>query len=290
MNPNQKNILDELLSKSDLDTKITFFIAKKDKEAKDINKELINIMTKRILKKFSIMAGGANISKSKGAYYSINNKLLMYEDNYIITCYMSMDIYDKNQINIYNMAIDNNNFLNQESTLILINDYPLFITDRKEIKEEKEEIKYEKEVIEDLNFKTFYNYDNMLKYIDSHLIFSTYPILQHGGDDMKYTEGSNLDIGDIIFIFHKYSSYSYDCIYKITGITNCYIKYKRIIYNPILKYMNNNDYGQSKQVYKYSYNICHVQEYRKKKDGKMYLKLDDKFKNSDFIYITRFLH
>jgi hypothetical protein len=318
MNPNQKTILDELLSKSDLDTKVTLFIANKDKEGQDINKELINIMSKRILKKLSLMAGGANISKSKGAYYSVSDKLLMYEDNYIINCYMSLDTYNDNQINIYNMAIDNNNFLNQESTLILINDQPIFITDREEIKEEQQEEKeqeliinadnfndfknkfkdiidnQEKQTETDLSFKKFYNYDNMIKYIETHLIYSTCPIFNlindvySKEDNVRYVDGKDLEYGDIIYI-HGNSNYDYDRIFKYVSSTKHFIKYIEIIPHKILEYFNNDNWGSSRMTYKYNYNICQNQIYRRNIHNQ-FIKLNDNFKNTDFLYITNYLH
>jgi hypothetical protein len=300
-------------------TKLSIYLADRDHEGALVPLEKMNISSNRYIKALSLMFGGCSIINTKGAYLNDNNKII-YENTDIIYSYCIYDDLLKYKDELILLLEETATFTSQECILFTIDDKPYYIYNRDIIlnkvekeeepqkeeeeeekkeeepqKEEEEEEKKEeepqkeKEIITDLSFKTFYNYDNMIKYINNHLVYSTLNILEHGGDHMKYTEGEQLKINDLIFIFDKYSSYSYDCIYIVTGITKCFIKYKRIIYNSILEYMNNKNYGQSKQVYKYNYNNTHEKEYRKKINN-MYLKLSDNFKNADFLYITRFLH
>ena len=293
-------------------TKLSIYLADRDHEGALVPLEKMNISSNRYIKALSLMFGGCSIINTKGAYLNDNNKII-YENTDIIYSYCNYDDLLKYKDELILLLEETASFTNQECILFTIDDKPYYIynpditkldleneifeTEEEEKKEEEpqkeeekeEEPQKEKEIITDLSFKTFYNYDNMIKYINNHLIYSSYPILEHGGDDMKYIEGNNIELGNLIFIFHKYSSYSYDCIYKVIDITKCFIKYKRVMYHPILDYHNNQDWGQSKQAYKYNYNICESQIFRKKIND-MYLKLNDLFKNSDFLYITQYRH
>jgi hypothetical protein len=301
-------------------TKLTLYLADRDRNGNLYPIEKYKIVFNRFVKFLSQSFGGCTLISSEGGYMNEKEEII-YENTKLLYSYCDYDLLIDKKSELVSLLEEYLIFTDQESALFTINDKPYYIynpnvinldlEDEKILQKEQQEEQQlvieannfndfknkfkdiidnqEKQIETDLTFKTFYNYNNMISYIDSHLIYSTYPILQHGGDDMKYTEGNNIELGDLIFIFDKYSSYSYDCIYKVIDITKCFIKYKRVIYNPILDYHNTQDWGQSKQAYKYNYNICESQIYRKKIND-MYLKLNDLFKNSDFLYITQYRH
>jgi hypothetical protein len=283
------------------DTKLCLYLADRDRNGNLYPIEKYKIVFNRFVKFLSQSFGGCTLLSSEGAYMNEQDKIL-YENTKLIYSYCDYNVLIEKKSELVSLLEEYLTFTDQESALFCINDKPYYIYNPeiinldlqdeeilKKEQEEQQEEHIEKIIHTDLDFKKFYNYNNMIKYIESHLIYSTYPIFTLFNNDMiRYTEGEDLSYGDIIYI-HGNSNYDYDRLFKVVAFTKHFIKYKQIIPHKILEYFCNDNWGSSRMTYKYNYNICQNQTYRRNIHNQ-YIKLNDNFKNTDFLYITNYLH
>ena len=272
-----------------LNVKYTLYICTKDRESKDVEKDLLNKFINDTMRFICETFGGCNLRKGKGIFYNSQNQKIIEENNYIISVNCTEEQSAKHEHDLIRLQEENCLLLNQHSATIEKNNEMFFICAPPDIEEEEEEEEEEKEkqIITDMSYKEdFKSLNELNEYIENHFLYSALPMYEHNHEK----ERTPL-IGDIIFKYHKYSSYTYDCFYQIVKITKCFIFYSPLYPYEKLTYNNYQDLGQSERLYHYKYGEYDKKTVLKcKKTANFYILHNNYTNNHGFLYLTRFRH
>jgi hypothetical protein len=285
MNPTEKTetLADYETTATSLTVRYSLYICTKDKENKDVIQSKIDIMRDKIKLFMCNKFGGCyEHPKGQGTFYNEDNKKFIQEGTYIISVNCSFSDSLKYEHDLIQLQKENCIYLNQHSATIEKNNRMYFITAPPEIEPDEKEIFYGNQYKDD--FKTLQELKN---YVNKHIRYSSLPM--HTYSNIEKVEGREIKVGDIIFVYPKYSSYTYDCFKRVVKITKCYICYCSLFAQGKLAYHNMQDFGQSKQMYFYEYNYYNDNNISKCKKKQLIYKLPDYYQHG-FLYLTYFRH
>lgn len=286
MNPTEKTetLADYETTAHSLTCKYSLYICTSDKENKDIVQSKVDIMRDKIKMFMCEKFGGCyEHPKGQGTFYNSDNQKFIQEGTYIISVNCSFSDSLKYEHELIKLQKENCIFLNQHSATIEKNNRMYFITAPPELEPN------EKEIICSMKYKDdFKTLQELKNYVSKHIIYGSLPI--HNHDHIEKIEGRDIKEGDIIWVYPKYhSNYTYYCFKRVTKISKCFIFYCSLFPQEKLEYNCIMDFGQSKKLFQYDYNLHSDINITRTKKKQLIYKLPDYYKNG-FLYLTYFRH